>query len=62
MAFYFWTKPFGTCKKKREKQHHIKEGWYQDIWRLKNSVDLKSSIFMGPKNTQKFIDHQKLGT
>jgi hypothetical protein len=24
MAFYFWTKPFGACKKK-EKQHQIKE-------------------------------------
>jgi hypothetical protein len=34
VAFYFWTKPFGTCKKK-EKQHQIKEGWYEDIWRLK---------------------------
>jgi hypothetical protein len=26
MAFYFWTKTFGACKKKeKEKQHQIKE-------------------------------------
>jgi hypothetical protein len=39
MTFYFWTKQFGACKKKKEKQYQIKDGWYQRIWRLKNKAD-----------------------
>jgi hypothetical protein len=75
MAFYFWTKPFGACKKK-EKQDQIKKGWYQDIWLKPKDLTIfpkvnnqrwprilqKSLIFMHPKSTQISIDHQKLGT
>jgi hypothetical protein len=74
MAFYFWTKPFGACKKK-EKPHQIKEVYLAPYKTRQNPKNLyvfpkvnnrkrhesfkNHNFFIRPKNTRKSIDHQK---
>jgi hypothetical protein len=72
MASYFWTKPFGACKKKGNGTRifgALKTGLKPKNLAVFPKINnqrwpkslQKSIIFIHPKSTQIFIDHQKFG-